>query len=174
MTEVVEKEYVAEMPEELEEGKPIADHLVQGGKLDQELLHIPRDVMEALSAGVHIADDAPKTAKAVVVLRSNGMSLRDIASQLKVSLSTVSYYLKKYDPKSAALEASDNRKLFLSAMFETIGMKALSQIKPEEIDKMSVKEKLYVASRCVEAVRMLGVTKKFQPQSTPDELFKKL
>ena len=95
----------------------------------------------------------PPKASVAIALRGFGLSNRTIARALGISEAAIRWYLKKYDPSGIAKSLDNRRKIYLSAMFETIALEALSAINAKDIAGMSIKDRLYVAQLCVKAIK---------------------
>lgn len=122
---------------------------------DTEFIQAPQDALDLKS--ITLPDGIPERAKAVIVLRGFGLPISSIAKSMGgISESQVRYYLKKYDPTHISQQMSERRKMYLSSMFETVAIAAISTITAKDVETMTAKDKIQLAMTCARAIKEVG------------------
>jgi len=138
-----------------------------------EFVQAPQDALDLKSLA--LPDGIPDRARVCIALRGFGLPISTIAKHMGgISENSVRYYLKKYDPANVAVQMSERRKLYLSAMFETVAMTALSDIKASDIGTMSVKDKINLAQICTRAIKEIGAKPPEPPELSEEDLVDRL
>lgn len=109
--------------------------------------------LQVFDAGAGI----PKKAQAVIALRAFNFSAVEIGKIMGYKDDQGVYQvLRRYDPNKVAERGDAIRRLVLSCMFERITLEILMSIKPEELRKLDVKEKIDVTQKCIKAIQGLN------------------
>lgn len=122
--------------------------------IDPKTVQVPGDVITAMD--FQIPDNIPERARIAIVLKAFGLSNTTIADHLGITEAGIRYYLKKYDPEERYLTMSNKRRLYLSAMFETVAIECMSGIKAKDIQLMTPKDRINMAIMCSRAIRDIG------------------
>lgn len=120
----------------------------------QESVLAPPDAID--DGDVIFPKGIPEKARMVMVLKAYGLSSGTIGRHLGMTDAAVRWYLRKYDPVGRVRRLSEKRKLYLSGIFETLAIEALSNIKPDDIQKLSVRQRVELAVMCAKAIKEVG------------------
>jgi len=135
---------------------------------DKHIVQAPEDALSLRT--IELPEGVPMRAKVCITLRAMGLGVKTIAEQIGLSPATVTSYVKKYDPTRLVAQASERRKLYLSSMFETVALEALSGIKSADIQSMNVKDRLALATTCTRAIKEIGAKRPDEEPLTEEDL----
>ena len=118
-----------------------------------------KEVSESIGAALECLPalrDASDRSKAVLCLRSMGMSYLAIARQLGISKRTAFEIAKKHDPEGKLKMPLEMRQNLIKERLTSIAMEVLHTIKPEDLLNMGPKDLMILAKDSLTAAKMVS------------------
>lgn len=122
---------------------------------------VPLDTLANLATG----ECSNPKAKIIFSLLAIGVKEESIAKMMGLTVVTIKDYINKYDKDGLILDAIVARRYFMAATFETIATNIAGSITQADLDKLSPRQKVEVAEKCIKIASMINPK---IPERSPD------